>query len=356
MSASDMETTIMGVQDLSERFETIGAVFDELVNSKSLESLYEGGASSTTQDAAAYLDNLNPLAAFGLSGYLSTYNTIKRLAEKGLQVLRESGEKISQSTEALNNKLMEGDMGGAESDIRSIKTTEASIVNEFIVTAEILNDLDSYTHIDRIERALNKKAIAPAAILGLLGKAFTIGEIIGETSNVGAKLYAHLSDIWDKLDANVNEIVEHLQNFNEFKPDNSEGEQFKKNTEALIQSIQANLQIVKDNIPLDSQEQLEKVNKDNLNKAKTALTNLSKAYEVFMSKQWGEQYSKHAKSWWQSAATGVGILFTMFSGESILDRYSRMVYEARPGVVMINTLLKKVSDLSNQIDSASSNV
>jgi len=334
MTASDMETTVNGIEDLSTRFEGIGAALNEIANSKSLEGLYEQGAASIGQSATSYFDNMNPGAAFGITGYMNKYNSIKELSRKGLEVLQSSGEKISKASDELNNKLMEHDMGGQVSEA-------SNIINQFIVTAELLDHVNYYTNIDKIELQIKKKATPP--VFAILGSIWTVLETVGDSSNALTKLYLHNCKLWESLEANIDEMLEHLRNFNEFEPESTEGEQFKKMTAQLITSIQENEKSFKENFPLDKQENFESITKDKLEKAKKALENIAQNYEIFMSSQWESQFNKHAKSWWQSAATGFGTVFTMFTGENVLDRYSRMIYEAKPGVGMINGLLNKIN-------------
>ncbi len=355
MDEDSMSKMMLGLEDLGPRFEAVGAALDEISTSKALEASYQNG-SKASGVVGETVDYLNPASHFGY-GNISKFNKIKSLATNGLEALGKSGEKIAKSSEQLNEALMKAELGEPKQE--EAQVTADYIMDQFIAVGGLMNQANSYREIDRIEQCIIKKTAA-----GYVGLAWLILEALGDSGNLITKAYIHLSDMWDQLEPNVNEVVEHLVNFNDFKPDSNEGVNFQKNTQHIINSMKENLKVFKENFPIDDKSALKSGDdkklkelakniasgkeREKLLRASRAIDNLYKAYETVMSQHWYDQYSKFAKSWWQSMATGYGMAFTMFSGKSILDRYERMVYEAKGGIKMIGSLKAAINDVLNE--------
>jgi len=350
---------------LTQKFEsTLEAYL--IIISPAFYSLYETGSQGIAQTVGEATDTMTGW----LLGNVTAFNQAKDLAQKGATKLPQSAQKIARDARMMAFRI---EKHIAEQNLSTEEPTEEATIafdnSLFIKEANVFNAVHDLVSM-RIKKAqLKKEAAAVFAAIGMVAGWIGGVSLATDLGNYISKTYISMGDSWDDLGKNIEEISNHLKGFIEVKNPDEAAVNFITATKEMIQELMEAQKTITTYFPLDliktfesgikdiqainklSKEIVDGTASSKLEMIKEELQKVSNIYDVIIDpqSQYYTQFDDNVESYWHGFVEIFDYL-TFFTGESAVSEFKRMIYKAKRGQAIANTLLNEIEKIDKTID------
>jgi len=348
--------------NIQNKMETILEAYLTII-SPNFYTLYENGSQGIAQTVGEAVDT----ATGWIFGNVTAFNQIKALAQKGATKLPESAQKIARDARMISMRIQ-------KHVAENSQPTEVTAITEydgFVKEAQAFNAIHDIVAI-RVKKAqLKKEGAAVFAAIGMVAGWLGTISLATDLGNYVMKTYISMGEGWRDLSKNIEEVTSHLNGFISVEDEDEDEDEDANNfiivTKEMIQELNDSYKSVATNFPLDliktfedgisatdkpaimklSKEIVNGTTKTKLEVIKNGLKKISNIYDVIINPQSGyyTQFDNTVESYWHGFVE-VFDLFTFFTGEAAVSEFKRMIYKAKRGQAIANTLLNEVESVN----------